>query len=220
MKHSAVEQEPAEAADLCGGGISLVRRYAANLAKHGEEWGLIGPDEAGRLWTRHLLNCALLAPELDRNPSVQTGRRLRVADVGSGAGLPGLVLAMIRPDCDFVLIEPLERRTRWLREQVADLGLSNVVVFTGRAEEYPDKRSFDVVTARAVKALKGLVPWLEPLLVDGGHLMLLKGQRIDEEIIEAEKILAKHKLRGSRVKVLGVGKVAEPTRLFAATVER
>jgi 16S rRNA (guanine527-N7)-methyltransferase len=127
---------------------------------------------------------------------------------------------MIRPDCDFVLIEPLERRTRWLREQVAELGLSNVVVFTGRAEEYPDKRSFDVVTARAVKALKGLVPWLEPLLVDGGHLMLLKGQRIDEEIIEAEKILAKHKLRGSRVKVLGLGKVAEPTRLFAATVER
>ncbi|MEY4476613.1 MAG: ribosomal small subunit methyltransferase [Actinomycetota bacterium] len=220
MKHSAVEQEPAEAADLCGGGISLVRRYAANLAKHGEEWGLIGPDEAGRLWTRHLLNCALLAPELDRDPSVQTGPRLRVADVGSGAGLPGLVLAMIRPDCDFVLIEPLERRTRWLREQVAELGLSNVVVFTGRAEEFPDKRSFDVVTARAVKALKGLVPWLEPLLVDGGHLMLLKGQRIDEEIIEAEKILAKHKLRGSRVKVLGVGKVAEPTRLFAATVER
>lgn len=220
MKHSAVEQEPAEAVELCGGGISLVRRYASNLAEHGEELGLIGPDEAGRLWTRHLLNCALLAPELDRNVAVPADHRLRVADVGSGAGLPGLVLAMIRPDCDFVLIEPLERRTRWLREQVADLGLTNVEVFTGRAEEFADKRSFDVVTARAVKALRGLIPWLEPLVRDGGHVMLLKGQRIDEEISDAEKVLTKHRLHDIRVDVLGLGKVAEPTRLFAATVER
>ena len=220
MKHSAVEQEPAEAADLCGSGISLVRQYAASLAEYGEEWGLIGPDEAGRLWTRHILNCALLAPELDRGAANATGQRLRVADVGSGAGLPGLVLAMIRPDCDFVLIEPLERRTRWLREQVADLGLTNVEVFTGRAEEYPDKRSFEVVTARAVKALKGLIPWLEPLVAEGGRVMLLKGQRIDEEIAEAQKVLVKHKLAHPRVEVLGLGKVSEPTRLFAATVER
>ncbi|MEN9739962.1 MAG: ribosomal small subunit methyltransferase [Actinomycetota bacterium] len=217
MKHSAIEQEPAEAAGLCGGGIALVRQFAENLGKHGEEWGLIGPDEAGRLWSRHLLNCALLAPELDGN---QAGARLRVADVGSGAGLPGLVLAMIRPDIDFVLIEPLERRTRWLREQVESLGLSNVEVFTGRAEEYPNKRSFDVVTARAVKALKGLIPWLEPLLVDGGRVLLLKGQRIEEEITEAQTVLRKHKLIGAHSEILGLGKVAEPTRLFAATVER
>ena len=217
MKHSAIEQEPAEAEELCGGGIVSVRKFAENLGTHGEEWGLIGPDEAGRLWSRHLLNCALLAPELSGS---LTGERLRVADVGSGAGLPGLVLAMIRPDVDFVLIEPLERRTRWLREQVEALGLTNVEVFTGRAEEYPAKRSFDIVTARAVKALKGLVPWLEPLLVDHGRMMLLKGQRIDEEIAEAQKVLSKHKLRDVRVEVLGLGKVAEPTRLFAATVER
>jgi 16S rRNA (guanine527-N7)-methyltransferase len=220
VKHSAVEQEPAVAAELCGSGISLVRQYADNLARYGEELGLIGPDEAGRLWTRHLVNCALLSPELDRDGAVVSGTRLRIADVGSGAGLPGLVLAMTRPDCDFVLIEPLERRTRWLREQVAELGLMNVDVFTGRAEEYPDKCSFDVVTARAVKALKGLIPWLEPLVKDGGQILLLKGQRIDEEIADAQKVLLKHKLRDARVAVLGLGKVAEPTRLFAATVER
>lgn len=198
----------------------MVRRFAENLGKYGEEWGLIGPDEAGRLWSRHLLNCALLAPELDRRDVADRGVRLRVADVGSGAGLPGLVLAMVRPDCDFVLIEPLERRTRWLRDQVLELGLSNVEVFTGRAEEYGNTRTFDVVTARAVKALKGLIPWLEPLLVDGGRMLLLKGQRVDEEIDEARKVLAQYKLVDAHSEVLGVGKVAEPTRLFAATVER
>ena len=216
MKHSAIEQEPAAAADLCGGGISLVRQFAKNLGVHGEELGLIGPEEAARLWTRHILNCALLAPELGSSEH----SRLRVADIGSGAGLPGLVLAMVRPDCDFVLIEPLERRTRWLRDQVAELGLRNVEVFTGRAEEYPDKRSFDVVTARAVKALKGLIPWLEPLVRDGGSIVLLKGQRIDEEIADAQSITRKHKLTDLRTAVLGEGKVAEPTRLFAAKVER
>ena len=217
MKHSAIEQEPAVAADLCGGGISLVRQFAEDLGTRGEELGLIGPEEAGRLWTRHLLNCALLAPELGE---ANAGSRLRVADVGSGAGLPGLVLAMIRPDVDFVLIEPLERRTRWLREQVELLGLENVDVFTGRAEEYPHKRSFDVVTARAVKALKGLVPWLEPLVTDNGRIVLLKGQRIDEEIDDAQSVLRKHNLTEVRTDVLGLGKVAEPTRLFAAKVER
>lgn len=220
MKHSAIEPEPAEAVALCGGGISLVRVFAENLGEHGEEWGLIGPDEAARLWSRHILNCALLAPVLDEDGEARPNRRLRVADVGSGAGLPGLVLAMIRPDCDFVLIEPLERRTRWLREQVEALGIANVEVFTGRAEEYPAKRSFDVVTARAVKALKGLIPWLEPLVADGGRVLLLKGQRVDDEITEAQSILRKHHVTGARSEVLGMGIVAEPTRLFAATVER
>lgn len=220
MKHSAIEEEPAAAEALCGNGISLVRRFARDLGTHGEEWGLIGPDEAARLWSRHLLNCALMAPELGPQSNSESATRLRVADVGSGAGLPGLVLAMIRPDCDFVLIEPMERRCLWLRRQVAELGLTNVEVFNGRAQEYPTKQSFDVVTARAVKALKGLIPWLEPLVVDGGRILLLKGQRVDDEISEAQKVLARHNLAGISVELLGVGKVAEPTRLFAATVER
>ena len=195
-----------------------MRKFTENLGTQGEELGLIGPDEAARLWTRHILNCALLAPEL--GISRPGDARTRVADVGSGAGLPGLVLAMVRPDCDFVLIEPLERRTRWLREQVSELGLTNVEVFTGRAEDYPAKRTFDFVTARAVKALKGLIPWLEPLVRDGGSIVLLKGQRIDEEIADAQSVTRKHKLTKLRTAVLGEGKVAEPTRLFAAKVER
>lgn len=212
MKHSAIEDEPAVAAELCGDGISLVRAFTHTLATEGEKLGLIGPDEAARIWSRHILNCALLAPEIAPGD--------RVADVGSGAGLPGLVLAMIRPDCHFVLIEPLERRTRWLREQVVELGLQNVTVFTGRAEEYGDRRTFDVVTARAVKALKGLIPWLEPLVKDGGRLALLKGQRLDEEVLDAAKIITKHHLVDVTSTLLGLGKVSEPTRLFAATVER
>ena len=127
---------------------------------------------------------------------------------------------MVRPDCDFVLIEPLERRTKWLREQVSVLGLMNVEVFTGRAEEYPNLRSFDVVTARAVKALKGLLPLLVPLTKPGGLIVLLKGQRLDAEVEEARAVITKLGLVGVRSETLGVGKVAEPTRLFAATVER
>jgi 16S rRNA (guanine527-N7)-methyltransferase len=212
VKHSSVESEPPVAEELCGDGINRIRRFTHALATNGETLGLIGPDEAARIWTRHILNCALLAPE------IPTGSR--VADVGSGAGLPGIVLAILRPDSQFVLIEPLERRTRWLREQVAELDLDNVIVFTGRAEDYPEQQSFTVVTARAVKALKGLIPWLEPLAIDGGRIVLLKGQRVDDEIAEAAAVIARHGLVGVSSSVLGEGKVSELTRLFAATVER
>lgn len=212
MKHSNGEAEPAVAAELCGSGLDKVRTFTLSLATEGEKLGLIGPDEAERIWTRHVLNCALIAPEIPAGS--------RVADVGSGAGLPGLVLAMIRPDCEFVLIEPLERRTRWLTEQVSSLALANVSVFNGRAEEYPEKRAFDVVTARAVKSLKGLIPWVEPLAKNGGQLVLMKGQRVDEEIVDAAAVIARHHLVDVSSRVLGEGKVSEPTRVFAATVER
>ena len=217
MKHSEIELEPAVAERLCGAGIDRIRQFALDLGTRGEALGLIGPDEARRLWSRHILNCALLAPEI---PSAGvTGGRTSVADVGSGAGLPGLVLAMIRPDIDVTLIEPLERRTRWLDEQVATLALSNVVVFTGLAEEFAPRRSFDVATARAVKALKGLIPILTPLVVAGGQLALLKGQRIDDEIVEAANVFARHNITATESRVLGEGTVDEPTRLFTAIVE-
>ena len=217
MKHSEIEPEPAVAEQLCGAGIDRVRRFALDLGTRGESLGLIGPDEARRLWSRHILNCALLAPEI-RSEGI-TGGRTSVADVGSGAGLPGLVLAMIRPDIDVTLIEPLERRTRWLDEQVASLALSNVVVFTGRAEDFSPRRSFDVVTARAVKALKGLIPILTPLVVAGGQLALLKGQRLDDEIVEAASVIGLHNITAVESRVLGEGTVDEPTRLFTAIVE-
>ena len=217
MKHSEIEPEPVVAARLCGAGIDSVRRYALDLGTHGELRGLIGPDEARRLWSRHILNCALLAPEI---PSAGvSGGRTSVADVGSGAGLPGLILAMIRPDIDVTLIEPLERRTRWLDEQVAALALPNVTVFTGRAEGFAPRRAFDVVTARAVKDLKGLIPLLTPLVVSGGQLALLKGQRLENEIVEAASVFARHNITAAQSRVLGEGTVDEPTRLFTAIVE-
>jgi 16S rRNA (guanine527-N7)-methyltransferase len=216
VKHSAIEPEPASAKDLCGDAIDVVRAYTLNLGLRGEQLGLIGPDEARRLWSRHILNCALLAPEIPTQGV--SGGRVKIADVGSGAGLPGLVVAMIRPDVDVTLIEPLERRTRWLVDQVEELELPNVSVFTGRAEDYQPRHSFDVVTARAVKALKGLVPMLTPLVVPGGQLALLKGQRIDEEIDAAQSIFSRHRVTKAKSQTLGIGTVEEPTRLFTATV--
>ena len=217
MKHSGIETEPAIAEALCGDGIHLMRQFAFNLGTHGEELGLIGPDEAQRLWSRHLLNCALMAPVIPT--AGNGGGRTAVADVGSGAGLPGLVLAIIRPDVDLTLIEPLARRTRWLTDQVEELGLTNVTVFTGRAEDFTPKRSFDLVTARAVKALKGLIPLLAPLVNPGGELALLKGQRIDTEIDEAETVFTRHGVTSVNSLTLGAGTVEEPTRLFTAIVE-
>lgn len=217
MKHSELEPEPAIAETLCGAGIDIVRRFADDLGGRGEELGLIGPDEAPRLWTRHIINCALLAPEI---PELGVGGgRLKLADVGSGAGLPGLVIAAIRPDIDVTLIEPLERRTRWLTEQVERLGLESVTVFTGRAQDFRPRHSFDVVTARAVKALTGLLPILTPLLVPGGQLALLKGQRLDDEVAEADAVIRRLGLSGVDRRELGLGMVEEPTRLFTAILE-
>jgi 16S rRNA (guanine527-N7)-methyltransferase len=217
VKHFEAEEEPTYAAVLFGDEIARARRFAENLIREGEERGLIGPDEPARLWTRHLVNCVLLAPELGNSTSEH---RLRVADIGSGAGLPGLVLAIARPDIDFTLIEPLERRTRWLREQVEDLDLENVTVFTGRAEDFPEKQAFDVVTARAVKALKTLIPMISPLVATGGSIKLLKGARIDDEISAASSQISRFALTNISTAVLGEGVVPEPTRMFSATVSR
>src|SRR6201999_3621958 len=151
---TAVESEPAVAADVFGGRIELARSYTAELARRGEELGLIGPLELPRIWTRHILNCVLIAPLL--HPGL-------VGDVGSGAGLPGIVLAIARPDVDFVLIEPMERRVAWLTEQKSELGLSNVTVVRARAEDARDLRKLDQVTARAVSAFSKLIPLCAPL---------------------------------------------------------
>lgn len=217
MKHSGIETEPPAAVLLCGDGIVQVRRFANNLAQHGVERGLIGPDEPARLWSRHIVNCALLVPELPTQGA--SGSPLRIADVGSGAGLPGLIIAMIRPDSEVTLIEPLERRTIWLKEQVHELGLDNVTVFRGRAEDFTPLHYFDVVTARAVKALKGLIPLIRPLVVSGGSIVLLKGQRIDEEVTEAQKVLSQMGVHDVKTHTVGIGTVDEPTRLFTARVE-
>src|SRR4051812_22656987 len=143
--------------------LPLAERYVELLATEGVVRGLIGPREAPRLWDRHLVNCALLAPLL---PSQAT-----VCDIGSGAGLPGLVLAIARPDLEVTLVEPLLRRTTFLDEVVAALGLAQVTVVRGRAEALHGVAQFDVVTSRAVAPLDRLLGWSMPLVAANGALL-------------------------------------------------
>jgi 16S rRNA (guanine527-N7)-methyltransferase len=209
VKHE-YEEEPSAALTLFGDRIDLARAYTNELANRGEELGLIGPLELPRLWTRHIVNCALVAPLL--KPGT-------VGDVGSGAGLPGLVLAIARPDVDFVLIEPMERRVDWLIAESAALGLSNVSVVRARAEEAKLEKPLDQVTARAVTALVKLIPATAPLLKYGGEMLFLKGERVVAEIEAAQKVIRKAHLIDVEVVVLGEGITPEVTRVFRATVD-
>lgn len=202
------ETEPTAATELFGDRIELARQFTADLAREGELRGLIGPLELPRLWSRHVLNSALLAPLLVAG---------RVGDVGSGAGLPGLVLAIARPDAELVLIEPMARRVDWLREESDALGLDNVEVVHARAEEAGLAQPLDQVTARAVSALSKLIPLTRPLVRSGGEMVFMKGARVDDEITAAAKQIRKAGLRDVRVEVLGEGILDETTRVFRAT---
>ena len=207
---TGLETEPPIAAGLFGERVDLARQFTAALAEQGEERGLIGPLELPRLWTRHILNSAIAAPLFHG----------AVADVGSGAGLPGLVLAIARPDVQFTLVEPMERRVAWLTEQTRALGLDNVEVLRARAEEVDRPEGFDVVTARAVSAFRTLLPWTAPLVRDGGELVLLKGKNAANEIDAAQKQIKKFRLTDVRVEVLGEGVLPETevTRVVRAFV--
>ena len=178
------------------------------LVAEGELRGLIGPRELPRLWTRHLLNSSPVAPFVDAG--------VRFADIGSGAGFPGVVVAIMRPDLDVHLIEPMERRTTWLEDVARELSLSNVSVVRARAEELHGTASYDAVSARAVAALKKLVPWAAPLIAPGGRLVALKGERAALEVTEAEKVLRKHKLTDTSVHEVLVPGTDEPTRVVTA----
>jgi 16S rRNA (guanine527-N7)-methyltransferase len=210
LSEIVVESEPTVAAELFGARIDLARRFTADLASRGEELGLIGPLEPPRLWSRHILNCVLLAPLL--KPGL-------VGDVGSGAGLPGLVLAIARPDVHLVLIEPMERRVEWLLQESADLGLDNVTVVRARAEDAKLAAPLNQVTARAVTALSKLIPATAPLLLDGGEMLFLKGARVTDEVTAAVKQIRKAHLISVEVLELGAGIVPEVTRVFRATVD-
>ncbi len=207
---TTIEAEPSAAASLFGDRIDLARQFTLDLGLRGEELGLIGPLEPSRLWSRHILNCALVAPLL--RPGV-TG------DVGSGAGLPGLVLAIARPDVQLVLIEPMERRVDWLIHESAELGLTNVFVLRARAEDARLVEPLDQVTARAVTALTKLIPATEHLLRRGGEMIFMKGSRVGEEQIAAAKAIRKARLRDVKILVLGEGITPEVTRVFRATVD-
>lgn len=176
-----------------------VERYAAALADQGVLRGLLGPREVPRLWERHILNSAAVAPSL---PSTGV-----VVDLGSGAGLPGVVLACRRPDLSFVLVEPMLRRSDWLREVVDVVGLDNVEVRRARAEELVGEVVADVVTARAVAPLDRLAGWALPLCRVGGELLALKGERAEEELVAARAGL--DRVGGDPGRVLRVSVVPE-----------
>ena len=196
-----VELEPASAVEIFGAGIDKARAYAAALVRDGDELGLLGPREMPKLWTRHILNSAVVA-EL-----VEPGKK--VADVGSGAGLPGIPMAIAQPEATFVLIEPMERRSKWLQEQVDALGLTNVRVHRARAEEVGE--AFDIVTARAVSALPKLLRMTVPLTRDGGEIIALKGSKAADEIEESKKLQKKLKINGFEILHTGAKFLAEPT---------
>lgn len=173
-RSAALAPPPAEAAALFGPRLSTMARYAELLAGPGVERGLIGPREVDRLWERHLLNCGAVAELI--------GEGLDVMDVGSGGGLPGLVLAIARPDLRITLLEPLLRRTVFLSECVETLELRNVEVRRGRAEEWAGRAAAQVVTARAVASLEKLVGWCLPLLAPRGRMLALKGETAAAEL--------------------------------------
>ena len=166
-----------------GDSWSVVSAFHTLLAHAGVIRGLVGPREASRLWERHLLNCAAAIPHLP--PSG------RIIDLGSGAGLPGILVAAMRPDAEVVLLEPMERRADWLHEVVAKLGLTNAVVTRARAEEVHGALTAAAVTVRAVAPLEQLYRWALPLLDKGGVLVALKGTRAQAEVDAAARVGAR-----------------------------
>ena len=216
LETADVPAAPAQAAEIFGDQFPVAQQYAELLAGSGVVRGLIGPREAPRLWERHILNCAVITELIDPDSTV--------ADVGSGAGLPGLVIAIRRPDVSVTLIEPLLRRVRWLDEVVQELGLTNVTVARGRAESLWDEVApADVVTSRAVSALENLAVWSVPLVRPGGWWLPMKGSSVADEIEQSRDLLSSVGVTEIEVVECGVGVLDEPTivaRLAIGTPRR
>jgi 16S rRNA (guanine527-N7)-methyltransferase len=203
--------EPPEVAQaVFGDTLELAWRFARELADTGVSHGLLGPREVPILWERHLLNCAVYHPAFP--PDAQ------VVDVGSGAGLPGLVLAIVRPDLRLQLVEPMLRRTTWLDATVKTLGLVNVEVHRGRAEELQGEVQAPYATARAVARIDKLARWTFPLLADHGCLVALKGARAAEELAAEEKALRRLGMTSAQVRTYGAELLAAPSTTLELTV--
>ena len=203
----AAPPPPREAIEVFGDAAETAARFAELLATDGVQRGLIGPRETPRLWDRHLLNCAVLAELLpDRGDLV---------DIGSGAGLPGVVLAMLRPEMHVVLLEPMLRRSVFLEECVAELDLPNATIVRGRAEDLAGDIKADIATARAVAPLDRLAGWAAGLLRPGGQLLAIKGQSAEQELAAARPVLSRLRVRSAEVLRVGNGSV-----ISAATVVR
>lgn len=202
MSEVEFEPEPASAGLIFGEQLELARAYTQRLAADSETFGLLGPRELPRIWSRHVINSALLA-EL-----VPAGAR--VADIGSGAGLPGIPMAIAKPEASFTLIEPMERRSGWLSNVVSELGLTNVEVLRARAEDV-QRSDFDIATARAVAALDKLLKLLTPLIRGSKEktVLAIKGSRAPVEILEAKSRLATLGFDSPEIITLGQGSVPE-----------
>ena len=183
--------------------LALLEKYAELLATEGVVRGLIGPREAPRLWERHLLNCGVLAELVPEGSSV--------CDIGSGAGLPGLVLAIARPDLRVCLVEPLLRRTTFLTEVVEGLHLDQVEVVRGRADALHGQRTFDIVTSRAVAPLERLLTWSMPLVSPEGALVAMKGSSVQDEVEAAAPTLHRYRCAPPEVRLLGEDVLEQPT---------
>jgi 16S rRNA (guanine527-N7)-methyltransferase len=205
-------QVPEAAQTIFGKSLDQAERFGRMLEDEGVRRGLIGPREVERLWERHLLNSAVLAELLTPN--------CRVVDVGSGAGLPGIPLSIVRPDIELTLLEPMARRVAWLQEVITELALSAEVV-RGRAEEGPVREQLagqDVVVARAVAPLERLARWCLPLLRPGGRLLALKGARASEEL--DRDAAAIHAAGGGRGEVVSCGNRVLEVPTTVVVVER
>jgi 16S rRNA (guanine527-N7)-methyltransferase len=201
---------PAGAAQVFGDRLVLAERFTAILTDSGVSHGLIGPREIPRIWERHVLNCAVI------HPAIPVGQM--VIDVGSGAGLPGLALAIARPDLDLHLVEPMLRRTNWLAMAVAELGLTNVSVHRGRAEQFWGSLRAPVVTARAVARLAELAGWCLPLLLPGGSMLALKGSSIAEELDADRPMLRRLGAVDVVIERFGIGVVDPETTVLRVVV--
>ena len=210
VKHAEVATAPDAAAVLFGAGLDRARRYAEILAGDGVERGLLGPREVDRLWDRHLLNSAAIAEILDDGE--------RIADIGSGAGLPGIPLALARPDLRVTLIEPLLRRSEFLRELIEELGV-DVTIIRGRAEELPVREQvgeMDAVVSRAVASLDKLTKWSMPLLRTGGRMVAIKGESAEDEIREHRRVMTSLGAVDVRVMRCGADYLEPPATVVVA----
>jgi 16S rRNA (guanine527-N7)-methyltransferase len=201
MDEFAPEAETPAVAAIFGAQADQARAYFKALVRDADLLGLLGPREMPKLWSRHILNSAVVA-EL-----VESGKT--VADVGSGAGLPGIPMALAQPGAKFTLIEPMERRSDWLKKMVVELGLTNVEVLRARAEEVGD--AYEIVTARAVSALPKLLRLVVPITHAGGEVLALKGSKAGEEIEESRKLMKKLGIQGFEIIHVGKEFLAEPT---------
>ncbi|AYD90681.1 16S rRNA (guanine(527)-N(7))-methyltransferase RsmG [Actinomyces lilanjuaniae] len=193
-----------EVREFFGDAFSAAEHFANMLSRQGQLKGIIGPNELPRLWSRHLVNSAAVAPFLPNSG--------QVVDIGSGAGFPGVVIALLRPDLDVVLVDAMERRAQWLRDVVDELGLRRVTVRRERAEHIRER--YDVVTARAVASLSKLIQLAAPLVRDDGCLIALKGDRVETEIKKARSDIDRFKLS-----IPVIHEVSLPGDRFARVVE-